>query len=124
MKRFRITIGDKSYDVSVEALDEAAPSRQESHRPTGPSSIERPKTAERSVAPTPAAGAIICPMAGVVKSIQVNEGDHVAQGAVLMLLDAMKVENRITAPSEGTVAKIHVQTGDSVAEGHVLLELS
>lgn len=126
MKKLRITIGDKSYDVSVEVLsDDSAPVPTIPRPAAGSSHIAPPPTAAPA-RPTGAAapGVIISPMAGMVKSIQVKEGDSVEQGQVLVLLDAMKVENRITAPSAGKVSKILVKEGDTVTEGHVLLEMN
>ncbi len=129
MKKLRITIGDKSYDVSVEVLSDDNANPMSMPRPGysgGSASIAPPPTAAPVPKSTGAAspGVIISPMAGMVKSIQVREGDAVEQGQVLILLDAMKVENRITAPAAGKVDKILVKEGDNVSEGHVLLEMS
>lgn len=126
MKKLRITIGDKSYDVSVEVLSDDTASVPNIPRPAAASSPIAPPAAAAPARPTTAAapGVIISPMAGMVKSIQVKEGDSVEQGQVLVLLDAMKVENRITAPSAGKVSKILVKEGDTVTEGHVLLEMN
>ena len=60
-------------------------------------------------------------MAGTVKSILVKQGDEVSIGTQLVILEAMKMENQITAPSAGTVKKVNVQEGASVQEGEVLL---
>ncbi|QDU56831.1 biotin/lipoyl-containing protein [Aeoliella mucimassa] len=127
MKKLRITIGDKSYDVSVEVLSDDNPNPMSMPRPgIAPSAPIAPPPTAAASKPTSAAapGVIISPMAGMVKLIQVREGDAVEQGQVLILLDAMKVENRITAPAAGKVNKILVKEGDNVSEGHVLLEMS
>ncbi len=127
MKKLRITIGDKSYDVTVEVLsDEQAPAHSTPRPTTTGTSPIAPPPAAAPTTPTAAStpGVIISPMAGVVKSIQVKEGDVVEQGQVLILLDAMKVENRITAPAAGKVARLLVTEGDNVNEGHVLLEMN
>ncbi len=60
-------------------------------------------------------------MAGTVKSILVKQGEEVAAGKALVILEAMKMENQITASSSGTVKKVNVQEGASVQEGEVLL---
>jgi biotin carboxyl carrier protein len=70
-----------------------------------------------------AAGAVVSPMAGVIKSIPVQQGDDVQIGALLVVLEAMKMENQITAPRAGSVKSIDVAVGQSVAEGEVLLTL-
>ncbi|MCO6043245.1 acetyl-CoA carboxylase biotin carboxyl carrier protein subunit [Aeoliella sp. ICT_H6.2] len=126
MKKLRITIGDKSYDVSVEVLSDDSAPVTNIPRPAITSSPVVAPAAAAPARPTGAAapGVIISPMAGMVKAIQVKEGDSVEQGQVLVLLDAMKVENRITAPTAGKVSKILVKEGDTVSEGHVLLEMN
>ena len=60
-------------------------------------------------------------MAGTVKQVLVKEGDIVGEGKDLVVLESMKMENRITATAPGTVKAIHVKTEDSVREGQVLL---
>ncbi len=127
MKKLRITVGSKSYDVTVEVLDDpatpyAGPSpAAASGAPMAPisSPAARPQPQAQAAAP----GAILSPMAGVIKAVEVQAGSQVAGGQVLVLLEAMKLENRITAPSAGTVKAVHVSVGDSVGEGQPLLEL-
>ena len=128
MKKLRITIGDKSYDVTVEVLSDDRP-RQLS--PAGSQSrppLESPPSApvKRSAPPASVSagdGAVVSPLAGVVISIFVAEGDTVEEGQELIILEAMKMENRITAPSDGTVKAVHVSESESVPEAHLLLEL-
>ena len=62
-------------------------------------------------------------MPGVVKSIEVKVGDNVTQGQTLLILDAMKMENKVAAPAAGPVKSIECATGDSVQEGQVLIVL-
>jgi glutaconyl-CoA decarboxylase len=62
-------------------------------------------------------------MAGAIKSVLVKQGDSVKQGQSLVILEAMKMENQITAPSAGTVSSVDVAEGDSVTEGQVLVVL-
>lgn len=73
---------------------------------------------------TASAGSLRAPMPGQVISVRVNEGDSVAQGDVLLTMEAMKMEHRIQAPYAGTVGKIHYQVGASVQADAVLLELN
>jgi biotin carboxyl carrier protein len=128
MKRLRITIGNKSYEVTVEDLTEA-----ESYRP--PPTPGRPSAPpgelvppeRRPASPKPlaslASGAVTSPMAGQIISILVQPGDAVKQGQPLLVLEAMKMENQITAPLPGTVKRIEVEKGESVEEGQVLVVL-
>ena len=130
MKKLRITIENKSYDVTVEDLTgvDAFPP------PAEPTVAAAAAAAPATTAPTPSAaaakpqlpvdtGSVTSPMAGAIQSILVKEGDAVKQGQALVILEAMKMENQITAPVAGTVKSINVATGDSVTEGHVLLVL-
>lgn len=128
MKKLRITIGKKSYDVTVEDLT-AESSPAPPSRPASPSAAPA-KPVQSSTASAPPkpqlpvdVGAVTSPMAGAVKSILVQESDEVKEGQALVILEAMKMENQITAPTAGTVKSIDVKEGESVQEGHVLLVL-
>jgi glutaconyl-CoA/methylmalonyl-CoA decarboxylase subunit gamma len=128
MRKLRITIGNKSYDVTVEDLTDVD-SYQTSSLPVQPAA---PPSAPGGTPPSaPSAephqavadGAVTCPMAGVIKSVLVKLSDQVKQGQPLVVLEAMKMENQIAAHVAGIVKSINVQEGDSVREGHVLLVL-
>jgi glutaconyl-CoA/methylmalonyl-CoA decarboxylase subunit gamma len=126
MKKLRITIGKKTYDVTVEVLDEGVPPTVRPRQ--GPTVASNPSTPERgSSAPVAASaaglGSVMAPMAGVIKSISVKEGDTVERGAELMILEAMKMENQITAREPGSVKSVDVAEGESVTEGQILLVL-
>ena len=62
-------------------------------------------------------------MAGTIKSVLVKHGDSVKQGQPLVVLEAMKMENQITAPVAGRVKSVDVKEGESVQESHILLVL-
>jgi len=62
-------------------------------------------------------------MPGTILDIRVNQGDTVNKGQVLLILEAMKMENEIVAPNDGTVASINVSKGASVNGGEVLVSL-
>ena len=63
------------------------------------------------------------PMPGKIVSVAVNEGEEVKAGQVLLILEAMKMQNEIASPSAGTVKKIHVKPGQNVESKDVLVEL-
>jgi glutaconyl-CoA/methylmalonyl-CoA decarboxylase subunit gamma len=128
MKKLRITIGKKTYDVTVEVLsdDSPQPARPTAIRPAVAVALPASSSSGASAPPphSPGApGAILSPMAGLVKSMLVQAGDAVKAGQPLVILDAMKMENKITAPQAGAVASIEVKEGQSVQEGQVLLTL-
>lgn len=130
MKKLRITVGKKTYDVTVEVLgeDQPAADRSGGHLAVKPASVPRDtshpgESAANSIPKSHSAGAVVSPMAGVIKTVLVKPGDEVAAGAVLVILEAMKMDNKITANSAGTVARINVQEGQSVHEGQELVTL-
>ncbi len=81
----------------------------------------------QKVAPRQAAHAgrfvVAAPMPGLVKSVVVGAGDHVAAGQRLVVLEAMKMENDIVAPRDGTVAQVHVEAGTVVEGGKPLITI-
>ena len=84
--------------------------------------IEDPRTQEFTA--SAASGGLTTPLPGVVAAVPVKEGQAVALGEVLMVIEAMKMEHSITAPYEGVVRAIHFAPGDRVPEGSELLALS
>lgn len=97
--------------------------------------VEAPKPAAQTVAPAAAAApvqaaapagagtALKAPLPGTISSINVKVGDTVAVGDVVIVLEAMKMQNNIEAENAGTVTSITVNQGDSVMEGAVLLTI-
>lgn len=119
MKRFHITVNGKAYDVSVDEVGGAAPSIA----PAAPAA-PAPKAAP-AAAPAAAAGAtkVNAPMPGTIMDIKVKAGDAVKEGDVLMVLEAMKMENDIVAPAAGKVAGVHVNKGDNVNSNDLLVSI-
>ncbi|MBP3203254.1 MAG: biotin/lipoyl-binding protein, partial [Bacteroidales bacterium] len=76
--------------------------------------------APAAAAPAPAAGAgekVNSPLPGVIVEVSVKEGQAVKAGQKVAVLEAMKMENEISAPKDGTITAIHVNKGDSILEG-------
>ncbi len=118
MKKFHITVNGNAYEVDVEEIGAAAPAA-----PVAPAAPAAAPVAP--VAAAPAGGvAITCPMPGTIVDIKVANGDAVAEGQILVVFEAMKMENEIVAPCAGTVAGISVTKGESVDSGKVLLSLN
>lgn len=130
MKKFNITVNGKSYEVDVEEIGGVMASAPVS-RPAAPASTPAapaatPAPAAKQAAPAPAAPlaggeTVTSPMPGTILDIKVNVGDTVASGAVLVILEAMKMENEIMAPTAGKVVSINVSKGASVNSGDVLV---
>jgi acetyl-CoA/propionyl-CoA carboxylase biotin carboxyl carrier protein len=70
------------------------------------------------------AGQITAPMQGTVTKVSVAVGDEVAQGATVCVLEAMKMENNITADKDGTIAEVRAETGQAVSAGDLLVVIS
>ncbi len=124
MKNYRITVNGVAYDVAVEELGAGA-------APVAAAPVAAaPVAAAPVAAPAPAAGGaagavkIESPMPGKILAIKANAGQAVKKGDVVMILEAMKMENEITAPQDGTVASINVAVGDSVESGDTLASLN
>ena len=123
MKKLRITIADKVYEVAVEVLDDA-PAKSpvvSSQAPVTSASVEAPAAAAPSSSSGGGVGSIVCPLAGKVVSIEVNRGAHVEAGQNLIVLEAMKMNTYVAAEKAGTVSDILVSAGDAVEEGQPLI---
>jgi len=66
------------------------------------------------------AGGLVAPMPGTVLAVHATAGDAVAAGQLLMIVEAMKMEHRITAPRAGTLREVRAQPGDQVSGGDLL----
>lgn len=121
MKQYRITVNGKSYDVTVEELNGARPAAAGGAMYAAPA-------AETAPAATPANGGSVttvkAPMPGTVIAFKVIVGQQVKRGDVLLLLEAMKMENEIVAPQDGTVAALRVPASAAVNTGDALVELA
>jgi 3-methylcrotonyl-CoA carboxylase alpha subunit len=84
--------------------------------------LEDPRTREFTASAS--AGGLTTPLPGIVSAVPVAEGQAVAAGEVLMVIEAMKMEHSITAPHDGVVRSIHFARGERVPEGSELLTLS
>ncbi len=126
MKNLKITVNGVAYDVQVEeANGSAAPAAPAAPAPAAPKAAAPAPKAEAPKAAAPAAGAevVSSPMPGTIVNTVVSAGQAVKKGDVLVVLEAMKMENEIMAPHDATVAAVHVNKGDSVESGTPLVSL-
>lgn len=137
MKKFKITVNGKAYEVEVEEMGGtpvAAPAPQASAPAPAPAA---PAPAPATPAPAPAApastpapavggpipdGAITvkAPMPGKISALKAEAGKAVKRGDIILVLEAMKMQNDITATADGTLHEIRVNPGDNVKTGDVL----
>lgn len=130
MKKLRITVQGKVYDVTVEVLEDdekiqsegigfgtpplplAGPQVSSSLPPTPPSTVTK-KGGPNSVA---------SPIAGSILKVFVTEGSEIEEKAPVVLMEAMKMETYIYAPKSGKIASVKVKKGDTVQAGDTLIE--
>lgn len=127
MKNYRITVNGNTYDVQVEELEASAQSAP------APQSVPAPQSAapQQSAAPAPAPAApseggtpVNAPMPGNILDIKVNVGDTVSANQVVVVLEAMKMENDIVTPVAGKVTAVNVSKGQAVSSGDVLITVA
>ena len=124
MKYYNITVNGVAYSVSVE--ETAAGAAPVAAAPAAPKAPAAPAAAPKAAAPAGAAGAVTvkAPMPGNILDVKVAAGASVKAGDVLVILEAMKMENEIVAPQDGTVASVNVHKGDTVNSGDVLVSMN
>ncbi|KUK39550.1 MAG: Biotin carboxyl carrier protein [Synergistales bacterium 54_24] len=140
-RRFRIIVNDRAYEVEVEELGEGSVrvSSQPTQAYTPPAPVTPAPVAQTQpvspapVAPAPApspapstpapAGAttVSAPMPGKILKVSVQPGSTVKSGELLLVLEAMKMENEVLSPASGTVKEVRVKAGDSVNTGDTLV---
>ena len=110
MKKYRVNVNGTVYEVELEEMTGA------------PAAPAAPAAAPAAPAAAPAAGGekVTSPMPGTILSVNVAAGDAVKRGQVLMILEAMKMENEIMCPCDGTVASVSVTKGTAVESGTLL----
>ena len=130
MKNYTITVNGNVYEVTVEEGFTGAASAPKAAAPAPKAApAAAPKAAPaapKAAAPAGAQGSVVvtAPMPGKILAVKANAGQAVKKGDVIMVLEAMKMENEIVAPQDGTVATINVAVGDSVEPGATLATLN
>ena len=120
MKNYTITVNGNVYDVTVEEGTGTGAAQT-----TAPVKKAAPKAAPKAAAPAGAQGAVkVAPMPGKILKVNAAAGAAVKKGDVLVVLEAMKMENEICAPQDGTVATVECAAGDSVESGKVLVSMN
>ncbi len=131
MKKYLIKVNGNQYEVEVEEV--------KSEESAQPVKAAAPATAAPKAAPAAAPKAqpavssdnaaqgstvIKAPMPGTILKVNVSAGETVKKGQVLLILEAMKMENELTAPADGKVATVNVAKGSAVNVGDVLVSLA
>ena len=119
MKQYKVTVNGTAYEITLEAIDaadvKAAPA---------PAATPAPAAPVAAAAPAAAGGeSVTAPMPGNILDIKVANGAQVKKGDVVIILEAMKMENEIMAPCDGTV-NVVVTKGSAVETGAVLCTIA
>ena len=128
--RYKVTLNNKVYEVEVEEASAMLVDEYEALAPVAPAAAPvvaapaAPVAAPAAAAPAPVAAAageqVTAPMPGTILKVNVTQGAAVKKGDILVVLEAMKMENEILAPKDGTVAQVAVSKGATVDTGALL----
>ncbi len=121
MKQYKVNVNGTLYEITLEVVEgaeiAAAPA------PATPAPVVETAPASAPVAAPAGGETISAPMPGNILAVNVKAGDTVKKGDVLMVLEAMKMENEIMAPCDGTVVSVNTNAGATVETGAVLCVL-
>ena len=123
--KYKITLNGRTYEVEVEAGKAMLLDEYEAIAPAAPAAAPAatapaaaaPAAAPAAPAVTGAGDAVNAPMPGTILKVNVQNGQAVKEGDVLVVLEAMKMENEILAPKNGTVTQVLVSKGSTVDTG-------
>ena len=126
--KYKVTLNGRTYEVEVEAGKAMLLSEYEAVAPAPAAAPAAPAAAPAAPAAAPAAPAVTgsgeavnAPMPGNILKVNVKVGDAVKSGTVLVVLEAMKMENEIMASKDGTVTQVLVSKGSTVDTGAALV---
>lgn len=131
MKRYKVNVNGTAYEIEIEELSSAQIKAASTHPTQATATASTPAPTAQDTAPSPAPSSaastvsgggeqVVSPMPGTILSIDIKEGQAVKAGDVLMILEAMKMENEIMCPRDGTVISINTTKGASVESGTLL----
>ena len=122
MKKYEVEVNGETFIVSLKEISNEEATQKLAAAPAPNAPVEEKKPTQ-TPAPTGDGEVVPAPMAGIVLSVNKNVGDTVKKGDILVILEAMKMENEILAPCDGVVKAIHVSSNESVESNQPLLTI-
>lgn len=116
MKKYRVNVNGSLYEIEIEEMDASAAK-------SAPAAAPAP-AAKPAAAPVGAGTKVNAPMPGTILDVKVQAGQSVKRGQVLVILEAMKMENEIQAPCDGKITGVNVRKGDSVETAALLCTIA
>ncbi len=116
MKHYHVNVNGTDYEIEIE---EISAEEAKAHQASAPAAA----AASAPAAVPTGAETVSAPMPGTILDVKASVGQSVNKGDVLMILEAMKMENEIMAPKSGKVVSVNVSKGASVKTGDVLLAI-
>lgn len=118
MKKYIIKLNNKVYEVEMEEV-----TSEESSKRSQETVLNSNKTTQQKEVAASGAEKIEAPMPGTILSVKVKVGDIVKKGDLLLILEAMKMENEIVSPVDGRVSHVGVNSGATVNPGDILITI-
>lgn len=120
---YRVTLNGKVYEVEVEKGEAMIKSQFDAAVPTAQPAAPAQAAPAPSAPASGSANSVNAPMPGNINAVKVSSGQQVKKGDVLVILEAMKMENEIVAPKDGKIGQVFVQKGATVQTGAPLVEV-
>lgn len=121
-KMLQVNVNGADYQVELENAPASVPAAPAAAAPAA--ATPAPAAPAAPKAPAGAGEKVNSPLPGVIVEVSVKEGQAVKSGQKVAVLEAMKMENEISAPKDGTITAIHVNKGDSILEGAPIVTIA
>lgn len=129
MSKYKIVLNGQAYEMEIEAIDGTVSTVEAKAQTSAQPAANNNAVADASSASTvnnndvASNGIVVSPMPGTVVKVTAAQGDKVEAGQPVLVLEAMKMENEITAPKSGVISAMNVGEGQTVAGGEALFEI-
>ncbi|SHJ76028.1 Biotin-requiring enzyme [Clostridium amylolyticum] len=124
MKKYIIKLNNKVYEVEMEEVTEETAVSQTNKIAAGGNNTPSNSTSQNNSAISAKGEVIEAPMPGTILNVAVNPGQAVKKGDLLVILEAMKMENEIVSPVDGTITNVNVTKGQTVNPGDTLVVIA